>query len=143
MNIPVKKNSEDTVDISPHVTKTEGIYTVTLKRVELSPITTNISTHIVLPEGVKYDPLTMNIEYEVLDDKGNDLRSITGNAHYERNGTEVTEDLRLEPFSSVPSKIIIKPYQSKRSETEEGLFKYDEEGNIMKTIFLNLSSKWI
>lgn len=133
MHIPVSKNEEGIIDISPEMTKTEGIYTVTLDRIELTPVTTNISTHLVVSEGIKYNPLKMHIGYEVSDEKGRVLQIVSGNASHEKNGSGVTGDLRLEPFTEIPSKIIIKAYQNQHSETEEGRFKFDEEGNIMKT----------
>lgn len=138
MHIPVKKTKQDIVDISPNVTKTKGIYTVTLKRVELTPVTTNITTELVLPEGVKYDHSTTGMDYDVYDDKGNELRIVSGNGKRETNGTGMISDLRLEPFTTLPSKIIIKPYQNIYSDTDKGEFKYDEEGNIMKTYFPEL-----
>lgn len=137
MHIPVEKTKQNIIDISPNVTKTHGIYTVTLKRVELSPITTNISTQLVLPEGVKYDHLTTDMDYDVYDDKGNELGIVSGNGRHEASGSGLISDLRLEPFTTIPPKIIIKPYQYKYSETESK-FKYDEEGNIMKTYFPEL-----
>ncbi|WIV19848.1 DUF4179 domain-containing protein [Paenibacillus polygoni] len=138
IHIPVEKTKQDIVDISPNETKTHGIYTITLERVELTPITTNITTHFVLPEGMRYDPLTNDLGYDVYDDEGNELRIVSGNGRGQANSSGMISDLRLEPFTTLPSKIIIKPYQNIYSDTEKGNYKYDEEGNVMKTYFPEL-----
>lgn len=128
--IPVIKNVEDNIEIISNETKKHDIYTLTVSKIELSPITTNISTRLSLP--VAYDSLRMNINYDVFDEKGNQTNVISGNGSNESGGKESMSDMRFEPFTTTPEKLIIKPFQYEISDKQSGLFVVDENGEAVK-----------
>lgn len=131
LSVPVTMTSGDHIEIEPSISKDDGDLTFSLKRIELTPITTNITTAISLPEGVAYDAITNGIAFDVLDEKGNKLQILTGNGHNEAGSNTFISDMRYQPFSGIPERIILRPYKYVYSDSTKTTFAKDEEGNII------------
>ncbi|WP_422659417.1 DUF4179 domain-containing protein [Paenibacillus sp. EC2-1] len=125
--IPVVKNNENIIEMVPNETRTHGIYTLTISKIELSPVTTNITTKLSLTGA--NDSLKTSIDYDVFDEKGNQIKVISGNGS---GGDERMSDMRFEPFTTTPEKLIIKPYQYEISDKKSGQFVVDENGEAVK-----------
>lgn len=125
--MPVVKNNEDNIEVVLNETKKYDKYTLTISKIELTPITTNISTK--LTPTLAYDALKSGLQYDVFDEKGNQVKGISGNAS---GGKESMSDMRFEPFTSTPEKLIIRPYQNEITDKQSGLFVVDENGEPVK-----------
>lgn len=128
--MPVVKNNKNNVEIVSNETKKYGIYTLTISKIELTPITTNITTKISPPFA--YDSLMSSIDFDVFDEKGNQVKGIGGNGSNESEGKESMSDMRFEPFTTTPEKLIIKPYQYEITDKQSGLFVVDVNGELVK-----------
>lgn len=130
MSMPVAISKEDFVMVKPNFSKTYEDLTLSIESIELTPVTTNITTRISLPEGVQYSYLTHGLSFDIFDNNGNKLKSLTGNGYNEAGGNTSISDTRYHPFTVLPESILIKPFKYIYSETEKGAFVYDENGEI-------------
>lgn len=131
MSVPVTITSKDKIEIEPSISKDYGNLTFSLKKIELTPITTNITTAISLPEELVYDQAANGIAFDVLDEKGNKLQTLTGNRYNEAGSNTFISDMRYHPFPEIPEKIILRPYKYIYSDSTHTTFAQDEEGNII------------
>ncbi|WP_211749272.1 DUF4179 domain-containing protein [Paenibacillus sp. Marseille-Q4541] len=118
--------------------KAYKIFTITLEKLELTPITTSLIVRQSFPGGTSYDFLTTGLDYEVWDEKGNELSQINGSGGQLSDEGDFIYDLRFEPFPSKPEKIIIKPYLPQYSKVEKGAYLYDQDGEIVKEMIPEL-----
>lgn len=132
IDIPIKK-VENYVTLQPNVSRDYNNIRFTVKKLELTPITTNITTQIVLTDNSKFtlSPLAMDISVDIFDGQGNKLQSISGNGWNDPNGSDQIMDYRFHPFESIPKTITLKPYIYLFDEKEKGAFQYDENGELM------------
>lgn len=130
IEVPVVKNATDMLVKDIESTKQTEDFAISYKKIELTPVTTNLSTVLTLPEGEVYDPLKLSVSYDVIDEQGNVLKLLSSNEWHESNGNELISDIRLQPFETTPEKITIRPYLI--AFTDEGTLEYDADGNIAK-----------
>ncbi|MFB5761550.1 DUF4179 domain-containing protein [Paenibacillus medicaginis] len=130
LNVPVEKNTKNNVVLTPSISRTFQIIHFQVDKVEITPITTNITTRISLPEGMKISSSLPLLGYEILDAQGNKLKIISGNGWNATNGNILITDSRLEPFESIPPSITIKPYKYLFKGNSKSQFQTDDNGNI-------------
>lgn len=129
-NLPVTENQEGSRLLEVNETKNSSNNRLTLNTVKLTPITTSISTQLIVPKA--YDPLKDNIQYEVIDNNGNEIKLLTSNSWYESGGKEVITDIRFEPINEKVDKIVIRPYHDILTNDGSGMFQYDQNGDVIK-----------
>ncbi|KGR76384.1 DUF4179 domain-containing protein [Ureibacillus sinduriensis] len=126
INIPVKNKIEDYVTLQPKVSRQYENIHFTVEQIKLTPITTGITTKMVLTDNTTFTlPLT-TMGIDVLDDQGRQLKLINGNGWTPSNGSTKVTDYRYIPFDSIPKTITIKPYIHLFDEKEMGAFQMDE-----------------
>ncbi|KPN94623.1 DUF4179 domain-containing protein [Lysinibacillus sp. ZYM-1] len=130
IDIPVKNKIEDYVTLQPNVSRDYDNIRFTVKKIELTPITTNITTQKVLTDNSKFSlsPLAMAIGVDIFDDQGNKLKLISGNGWNDPNGSDQIMDYRLHPFESIPKTITLKPYVQLYEDYQMGIHQLDENG---------------
>ncbi|KWX69494.1 hypothetical protein AMQ84_31440 [Paenibacillus riograndensis] len=136
IEVPVKKNDTGAFVTNINATKKSEDFTIKFQKIEITPVTTNLSTVLSLPEGKIYDPLKLNLAYDVVDSDGNSLKLLSSNEWHETNGNELTSDIRFQPFTTIPDKITIKPYIIEIN--KNGTFKQDTNGEVLKQYLPNL-----
>lgn len=129
IDIPVKK-IEEYVTLQPNVSREYDNIRFTVKKIKLTPVTTNITTQIVMTDNSSFSqsPLAKAIGVNIFDDKGNKIKLITGNGWNATNGSDQIMDLRYHPFESITKTIIIKPYVQLYEDYQMGVFQFDENG---------------
>ncbi|BCG61534.1 DUF4179 domain-containing protein [Paenibacillus sp. URB8-2] len=129
IHIPVKKNTANNVVLTPSVQRTYGDISLSLEKVEFTPITTSITTRINFT-GKSAKTFTQSpIGYDILDADGNKLKFITGNGWNATGGDVLVTDSRFEPFKSLPEFITIKPYIYLYQTNDPSQFQLDDKGN--------------
>jgi hypothetical protein len=128
IDIPVKNKIKDYVTLQPNVSRDYDNIRVTVKKIEFTPITTNITTQIVLTDNSKFtlSPLAKEIGVDIFDDQGNRLKLINGNGWNDPKGSDQIMDYRFHPFESIPKTITIKPYVPVYEENQMGVYQLDE-----------------
>ncbi|AJS60522.1 DUF4179 domain-containing protein [Paenibacillus sp. IHBB 10380] len=138
-NIPVVKNTKDNVVLTPAVTRTYENISLTLEKVEITPITTNITTLIKFPEHMRSSSSQPRLGYAIYDDKGNELQQIDGNGSSPTGrGNAMLMDSRFEPFATIPKSITIKTYKLIPQKGDKSQFVLDENGKVRRVYFPNL-----
>lgn len=101
---------------------------IPVEKIKLTPITTNITTQMVLTDNSKFtlSPLAMSVGVDMFDDQGNKLNLINGNGWNATDGSVQTMDLRYHPFEAVPKTITLKPYVRLYEENQMGVYQLDE-----------------
>jgi len=129
IDIPIKK-IENYVTLQPNVSRDYDNIRFTVKKIELTPITTNITTQKVLTDNSKFSlsPLAMAIGVDIFDDQGNKLKLISGNGWNDPNGSDQIMDYRFHPFESIPKTITLKPYVQLYEDYQMGVHQLDENG---------------
>ncbi|WP_283657374.1 DUF5643 domain-containing protein [Paenibacillus sp. RC343] len=113
IEIPVEKNTKNNLVFTPSLKREYKNIDYTLEKVELTPITTSITTRIKLPANSKISSsLPLFLSYEIYDDKGKQLNFISNNGWSATDGNVLINDSRFEPFLSLPKEITIKVYKS-------------------------------
>lgn len=127
IDIPIKK-VEDYLTIQPNISRDYENIRFTVEKIKITPITTNITTQIVMTDNSKFtlSPLAMAIGVDIFDEHGNKLKLINGNGWNATDGSNQIMDLRYPPFESVPQKITLKPYIQLYEENQQGVYKLDE-----------------
>ncbi|MGE7690562.1 DUF4179 domain-containing protein [Lysinibacillus sp. NPDC097214] len=126
IDIPVKNKIEDYVTLQPNVSRQYDNIHFTIEKIELTPITTNITTRTILTDNSPVAELIMGID--VVDEQGHKLKLIGGLGSYESNGSDKIMDHRYTPFESIPKTITLKPYIHLFKEYPKGEFQLDENG---------------
>lgn len=127
IDIPIKK-VEDYVTLQPNVSREYGNIHFTVEQIKLTPITTGITTRIVLTDNSTFTLPLLTMGIDVFDDQGRKLKLNNGNGWHATNGSKMINDFRFHPFESVPKKITLKPYVYLFNENEMGAFQLDENG---------------
>ncbi|HDM0227031.1 TPA: DUF4179 domain-containing protein [Staphylococcus aureus] len=134
IDIPVKNKIENYVTLQPNESRDYDNVRFTVKKIDLTPITTNITTQIVLTDNSKFalSPLAKDIYVDIFDDQGNKLKLINGNGWNDPNGSDQIMDYRFHPFESIPKTIIFKPYvqlyeENQMDENNESKIQYIPE----------------
>lgn len=127
IDIPVKK-IEDNLTLQTNVSRNYENIRFTVKKIKLTPVTTNITTQIILTDNSNFtlSPLSMAIGVNIFDDQGNEMKLINGNGWNATDGSNQIMDLRYHPFESVPKTVTIKPYVQLYEENQVGVYQLDE-----------------
>ncbi|MBP1308100.1 hypothetical protein JOD82_001115 [Paenibacillus sp. 1182] len=128
IEIPVEKNTKNNFVFTPSLKRKYSNIDYTLEKVELTPITTSITTRIKLPTNSKISSLPF-LEYEIYDDKGKQLKSISSNGWSATDGNVLITDSRFEPFTSLPKSITIKVDKVILRKDDKSKFELDKDGN--------------
>lgn len=138
-NIPVVKNTKDNVVLTPAVTRTYESISLTLEKVEITPITTNITTLIKFPEHMRSPSSQPHLGYAIYDDKGNELQQIDGNGFSPTGrGNAMLMDSRFEPFARISKSITIKTYKNILQKGDKSQFELGENGKEKRVYFPKL-----
>ncbi|ANS76859.1 hypothetical protein AWM70_21615 [Paenibacillus yonginensis] len=127
IHIPVERNTGSFLVLQPSVSKHYKNFDFTIDKIELSPLTTTITTHLRLLGDAEFDVPTRSMGIDVFDEKGNIFNLLSGNGWNATGGTELVTEYRFNPFPSTPQKIIIKPYFM-RFKQDKTSFQLDEDG---------------
>ncbi|OAB47022.1 DUF4179 domain-containing protein [Paenibacillus antarcticus] len=136
-NIPVKKNAKDNVVLTPFITRKYESINMTLEKVEITPITTSITTRITFPETMRQRSSQPQLGYAIYDDKGNELEQISGGSGSfptGRGNVHLT-DSHFEPFVTMPKSITIKTFKYIHDKVDKSKFEFEEDGEIKKVFF--------
>lgn len=129
LQVPVQMNTTNNLVYNPGLTKAYQGIVFKIKRVELTPVTTTITTELSLHETVRN--AKEDYGYDLFDEKGHKVELVSGNGWSEPGGNSLLEDTRFEPFESVPKSITIKPFKYLyKNEEEKTEFQLDDKGNI-------------
>ncbi|QSB11322.1 DUF4179 domain-containing protein [Lysinibacillus fusiformis] len=128
IDIPVKNKVEDYVTLQPNVSRKYDNIHFTVEQIQLTPITTGITTRLVLMDNSTFTLPLLTMGIDVFDDQGRKLKLIGGNGWHATNGSDKITDSRYNPFESVPKTITLKPYIYLFDENEMGAFQMDENG---------------
>lgn len=130
IDIPVKNKVKDYVTLAPNISRQYDNIHLTLEKVKLTPVTTSITTRMVLTDNSTFtDNLTLlTMGIVIIDEHGREIELIGGNGWNATNGNIHLDDLRYTPFESVPKTITLKPYIHLFKENEKGMFQLDKNG---------------
>lgn len=129
IKIPVEKNTTANRVITPSIVRTYENIHLNLKKVEFTPITTNLTTNVQFSETTSENNISLSdIGYDIVDDKGNKLKLISGNGWNPTNGHTIITDTRFEPFVIIPESIIIKPYIYIYTDATKHQMKLNKDG---------------
>lgn len=136
-NIPVVKMTNDNLDMTPSVTRKHEMIRLTLEKVEITPITTNITTRVTLPEYMRISSSASHLGYAIYDDKGNEMRPIGGSGAYPTGsiGNIMVMDSQFEPFVTMPKSITIKTYKNIMKKGDQNQFDLDENEKEKRMYF--------
>ncbi len=132
LNIPVELNTYNNVVITSAGSRNYGSLQLQVDKVELTPVTTNITTRLEL-EGMTVSELYSSrntIGYDVFDDQGNQLQLLSGNGSSATGGSVLIMDTRFEPFAARPQSITIKPYHYVYKTDSTNEFQLGEDGHV-------------
>ncbi|MCV9949768.1 DUF4179 domain-containing protein [Paenibacillus sp. BT-177] len=129
IEIPVKKNTKNNLTFTPSLKRKYQNIDYTLEKIELTPITTSITTRIKLPDNLKISSSLPFLSYEIYDDKGKKLNFISNNGWSATDGNVLINDSRFEPFTSPPKAITIKVYKNIFNKDDKSKFELDKDGN--------------
>ncbi|WP_277471328.1 MULTISPECIES: DUF4179 domain-containing protein [unclassified Paenibacillus] len=132
LDIPVELNTRDNLVLAPSVVRHSGNVTMQVDKVELTPVTTNITTRLEL-DGMTISEMHSSggsIGYELFDDQGNIIQMLSGNGTNASGGNVLVEDSRFAPLGSVPQSITLKPYHFVYKEGSTSEFQLDARGNV-------------
>ncbi|MGE7927644.1 DUF4179 domain-containing protein [Lysinibacillus xylanilyticus] len=130
IDIPVKNKIEDFVTLQPNVSRDYDNIRFTVKKLELTPITTNLTTQIDLIDNSNFtqSPTAKYMGVDFFDDQGNKLKLINGNGWNATGGSYQIMDYRFHPFESIPKTITLKPYVQLYEDNQMGVYQLDENG---------------
>ncbi|OAB36875.1 hypothetical protein PMSD_11265 [Paenibacillus macquariensis subsp. defensor] len=141
MDISVKNTLKNSIVLTPDVTLSHDYVTITLKKVELSPVTTRLAfvldgTSRKIPEKYRFGGSSMlSLDYDVFDDQGNELKQLSGQGGY------AYKDLLYEPLSTTSTFFTIKPYTNVYKDKNAGEYLLDKEGWPIKEYVKELEMK--
>lgn len=132
MTIPVKK-IEDFLILEPNESRDFGHVRFTVKKIHLTPITTNITTQKVMIDNSKFalSPIAMDMGVDLFDDQGNKIKLINGNGFHAADGNNQIMDLRYSPLEAGTKTISLKPYIRLFEDKQKGVYQFDENNEPM------------
>ncbi|MGQ8874699.1 DUF4179 domain-containing protein [Paenibacillus sp. TSA_86.1] len=121
LTVPFTKSTTDTHNIQPNSTIENDLYTVTLNKAEVTPITTRLITSIALKGSEtlskKEEKQLRDIRFAVYDDQGLQLTALSGEGMYEAN------QLNWESIYATTAKdlkyLVVKPFKVNGDFAEE------------------------
>lgn len=123
IKLPVKKKTYHNIAAEPVIRKNSGMI-FTLETLELTPVTTRITTRVELPGGKPVDSGKDYLSYELADDRGNVLREVNGGTGWNASGGNImTAAALFEPLQHKTAYITVRPYRT---------LSIDQEGNREK-----------
>jgi len=135
-NIPVENMTKDIVDITPSITRQYETISLTLKKVEMTLMTTNITTLVKFPESMSKHELQPDLGFAIYDDKGNELRAVRSNVWFRSGvGNVDLTDFGYEPFVTMPKSITMKTFKKIRSKVDKREFMHDANGEIIRVYY--------
>ncbi|WP_438348091.1 DUF4179 domain-containing protein [Paenibacillus sp. FA6] len=129
LNIPVEMNTKNNVVLTPSINRNVEDINLKLEKIELTPITTNITTRIELPENMKISSLEL-IGYDLFNEKGEQAQETGGQGSSATNGNVLIMDTRFEPFESIPKSITLKPFHYVYKDYPANEFEIGEDGHV-------------
>ncbi|ANF94882.1 DUF4179 domain-containing protein [Paenibacillus bovis] len=126
LDIPVHLNTGQNLVLSPAIQKSTASIQFKVDKLEITPITTTITTEFILP-ATPTNP-KKNYGYELWDDRGKKIKLLYAHG-WNTNELAWTTDTKFEPVQSIPRSVTIKPftYLYKKNSNQ---FKVDTDGNI-------------
>ncbi|MGW8958213.1 DUF4179 domain-containing protein [Paenibacillus sp. NPDC055715] len=137
ISIPVEKNTKNNLVLMPSISRDYGDIHLKLEKIEFTPITTNITTRIVLPEHSKISSLPF-LSYELFDEKGTSSKLIGASGWSATDDNVLVTDSQFEPFKSIPKSITIKTYKNIFKKEDKSQFELDKKGNEIIEYFPKL-----
>lgn len=131
LSVPVEKSTKNNLVLAPLTSRNYQNIHFQVDKVEITPITTNITTRISLPEEMTIRSSLPLLGYDIFDHQGNKLTMISGNGWNEADGNVLITDSRLEPFATIPPSVTIRPYKYLLKNNSKSQFQTDENGNII------------
>ncbi|WP_019913908.1 DUF4179 domain-containing protein [Paenibacillus sp. HW567] len=123
ITLPVEKKTANNLIAQP-VTREHAGMIFTLDKVELTPITSLITTRIELPEGQRISEKLPSMGFELADDKGNLVRAVNEGVGFSATGGNVlTTDTLFEPLQQPVKQVTIRTYK---------ILSIDSEGYVDK-----------
>lgn len=132
LDIPVELNTRDNLVLTPSAVRNNGNIKMQVDKVELTPVTTNITTRLEL-DGMTISEMHSSggsIGYDLFDDQGNKIQMLSGNGTSAAGGNVLAQDSRFAPLASVPQSITLKPYHFVYKEGSTSEFQLDARGNV-------------
>ncbi|MEK3674407.1 DUF4179 domain-containing protein [Paenibacillus sp. FSL R10-2771] len=122
IKLPVQKKTYHSIIAEPLIRQSSGMI-FTLDTVELTPITTRITTRLEQPAGQPVDHKDF-LGYDLVDDQGHVLREINGSTGWNATGGNVLIAAALfEPLQNKTEHITVRPFR---------ILSIDPEGNQEK-----------
>nr|WP_154959849.1 DUF4179 domain-containing protein [Paenibacillus xylanexedens] len=121
LTVPFTKSTTDTHNVQPNSTIENDLYTVTVNKAEVTPITTRLTASIALKGeetlSKKEEKQLREIRFAVYDDQGRQLTALSGEGVYQAN------QLNWENIYATTAKdvkyLIVKPFKVKDDFAEE------------------------
>ncbi|MCP1136594.1 DUF4179 domain-containing protein [Paenibacillus polysaccharolyticus] len=121
LTVPFTKSTTDTHNVQPNSTIENELYTVTVNKAEVTPITTRLTASIALKGeetlSKKEEKQLREIRFAVYDDQGRQLTALSGEGVYQAN------QLNWENIYATTAKdvkyLIVKPFKVKDDFAEE------------------------
>ncbi|MHA6532342.1 DUF4179 domain-containing protein [Paenibacillus sp. BAC0078] len=111
ITLPVEKKTVNNLIAEPITREYSGML-FTLEKVELTPVTSSITTRIELPEGQKINEKLPAMGFEIVDDRGNQLKELSGGVGLSATGGNVlTTDALFEPLQQPVNQVTIRTYK--------------------------------
>lgn len=133
LDIPVEINTENNLVLTPNISRKYDDIDFKLDKIEFTPVTTNLTTQIKIPNDKKISQLyksNESIGYDLYDENGEKIQLVSSNGWSSTGSNIQISDTRFVPFKSAPKFIIIKPFIYLYKENNKNEFLLDENGNI-------------
>ncbi|ATP38666.1 hypothetical protein CSE16_00690 [Solibacillus sp. R5-41] len=129
-DIPMKSIGDNNVILQPKLSRQHNNIQFSIDQIELTPITTLITTRTALLDKSIMIGSQERIHIKVFDEQGHVLQWSSGIGGRETNdgSSDFISGLRSEPFETLPKALTIKPYIYLYNEYPKGSFKMDENG---------------
>ncbi|OXS77069.1 hypothetical protein B1B04_01310 [Lysinibacillus sp. KCTC 33748] len=128
IDIPVNK-IENYLTLQPNVSREYKNIHFSVEKVEFTPITTGLTTRVVLTDNSIFTLPLLTMGVDIFDDQGHKLKLIGGDGWNATNGNIHISDRRFQPFESIPKTITLKPYIHLFDEKEMWVYQMNENGD--------------
>ncbi len=127
LEVPVKLNTKDNVVLEPNTVKINDGVEFKVSKIEMTPITTNITTEVTIPKNLT--DLKKKFGYELTDSEGMKIGVIYAHGWNDDTGNVLITDTKFEPFTTLPKTIILKPF-TYAYQDNSSKFQTDADGNL-------------